>query len=182
MDGKQILFRCAFALWLLLFGCSGPSERAEISRLHDFYQTQREEYQRVLTLENQTVIETNAWLQAPREIDPRSETWVQMKKLHVRWAAVHVGYRWIAQNFTRQHYRHPAGRRMQQQILQHLLDRQFRALHFEKLAWRSYRSILLGPLPTAIPPEIGQLQKEMPEHPPAADRISPLLNEIPSTD
>ncbi len=148
------VWRMSLAIALLLAGCGGADSRAELRSLRTFWAQHEEGYRKTATLEQETVAHTRRWLARGLESEPRSRAASESGRISVAWAAVHVGYRWLAQELAKQSYASPAARGERDRLLKHLRKSQFRALELEHLAYNAdrigFRETPLGRVPVQI--------------------------------
>jgi hypothetical protein len=158
--------------------CGTTSPLAEADHLRDLLAFHRDNYRKVLDLDNRMVVETRQWLAGPIATEPRSYAGTEARRMGDRWVPVHVGYRWLAQEVAKQEYRSARVREVHQKIVKHLRDRQFRALEFEHLAYDAYRHGFRNTAIGFVPKEAERMKILLDKHPRAEDHLTAFLSEL----
>jgi len=139
---------------LLLSGCGGADSRTELRDLRAFWIAQDDHYRKTATLEREIGGHTRNWLSRSLETEPRSQAASESGRIAEAWVAVHVGYRWLAQELAKKKYGSTPARAERERLLAHLKRHQFRALQMEHLAYEAdrngFRHTPLGRVPVQI--------------------------------
>lgn len=104
-----------------------------------YWTSQKPSYRETVALEEVVAEKTRKWLAANLEQQPRSQAASAAVRIGEAWVPVHIGYRWLAQEFVKQQYGSAQARAEQGRLVAHLKECQFRALEMEHLAYEAGR-------------------------------------------